>query len=263
MFRVPCVGKSKTRRGRSWPNATATATSGKGRPKEFHDRGIILDALGLKGGNPMIADDRLHRWGLRSLPATGGPVGLRQETNHLGGLVCKEGYQCGHGKTWGSQEDHPDHHHSPALTSFLIFRLMRSRLSREIRSRYRRPSRWSISWEMTRARRPSASLSTSSPRGGLRPDLYEAGALDHGGETGNAETALLSLFASLAVDDLRIDQRKPLPLLSSNRDVHHDHPQVHSNLGSRQNRHPFPRTWSASGLRPDSRDRYRTARPAN
>ena len=41
-------------------------------------------------------------------------------------------------------------------------------------------------------------------------------------------------FPSLAVDDLRIDQRKELPFFSSSRDVNYNHAQVHSNLGSRQ-----------------------------
>src|SRR6202042_1700633 len=68
----------------------------------------------------------------------------------------------GHGELGRAAEDQL-HSHSPARTSFLILRLIRSRLRALTWLMKRRPLRWSISWQNARARRSSPDFSNQFP----------------------------------------------------------------------------------------------------
>ena len=81
------------------------------------------------------------------------------------------------------------------------------RWSRDVRSRMRIPSRWSISCWMTRASRPVASIRIGSPLGVLRADPDVGRALDVDVDAGQAQAALLHrlLFAAGPLED-RVDE---------------------------------------------------------
>src|SRR6202453_1701418 len=100
-----------------------------------------------------------HRRGAQLAAASLRPIGLRENRRDAMARV-HDALECGNREHWGAQKNQD---HSPAFTNLRTLRRIKSRFRALTWLIYKRPFRWSISWQKARAKSSSPVVSKGSP----------------------------------------------------------------------------------------------------